>query len=212
MASTVLVASPALAATADNFRIRGAGLSASFSNISFDEGKELPPGEYNDTYIDAGSSVSIGTNTHSDYVCVSHWEFTVEDDGRWIDGLNFYACGPADTLTVDRRLSAGHVAASFQVEDCLTWDETGECAEVVFLGDLAVDVVLAGSGDVERVHGVWIGGSSSQYQFVYSGSGSGRSANPSGTVTFDGASLIDGATVTSGSLLRTQTGYVEVTH
>lgn len=213
VASVLLVASPALGATAYHLQERGAGLSAAYSNVEFDEEGNLPPGDYAETIVDAASTVSIGASTYADYVCIFHFQFTIDGDGNWADSSGFKACGDADSLSIDRKLSRARVVASYPVEECIAWDEeTGECLEMISLGDLSVDLSLVGSGDIERVHGVWTGGAAGLYQYAFSGTGSVRAATVSGTLSLDGASLIESATQSGGSLFRTQTGYVDVSH
>lgn len=214
VASLLLAATPVLAATTYHYQERGSGLGAYYTNVEWDESGNLLPGSYFETYVDAASSMAKGDGIWAaDYVCVGHWQFTIDKKGNWTDESGFSVCGEADTLAVDRLLSAANVVATLPVEECLAWDEeTGECTEWISLGTLEVDLTVTGTGRLFRYHDTSSGGVAGLYQYTSHGNGTQRAATPGGSVTLDGASLIEGATLSDGWLFKSKTGYVEVSH
>ena len=214
VAGLSLAATPVLAATTYHYQERGSGLGAYYSNVEWDESGNLPPGPYFETYVDAASWMARGDGTWvADYVCVSHWEFTIDSDGSWTDETGFSACGEADTFTIDRSLAAGRVVATLPLEECLAWDKkTGECSRWTSLGDVEVDLTVTGTGRLYRYHGTSSGGVAGLYQYTSHGNGTQRAATPGGSVTLDGTSLIEGATLSDGWLFQSKSGYMEVSH
>ncbi len=214
IAGLSVAATPVLAADTYHYRERGSGVSAWFSDFEWDESGNLPPGTYSEVYVDAASYVARGDGAwQSDYACVSSWSVTVTPEGEWIDEGGFGYCGEADVLTLSKKLGGGQLTASFEVEDCLAWDEaTGECLDAVVIGTVAVDLAFSGVGALERYHGTYSGGTAGQYQYTSHGNGVQRAADVFGTVTLDGASLIDEATMSGGWLFQTKSGYMEVWH
>ncbi|MCJ7709962.1 MAG: hypothetical protein MUQ32_03945 [Chloroflexi bacterium] len=214
VASLLIAALPAAAATTSHSQERGSGLSAGFSNVVWDEDGNLAPGDYFETYVDAATYVAKTDGSWMyQYVCIDHYEFTITRRGRWVDESWFYACGEATTLTLGKGLGSGHLLATFEAEECLAWDEaTWECTEPISLGTIDVDLTLTGTGRVERWHGTGSGGTAGSYQYTSHGSGSSRSADVSGTVTLDGASLTTDATPAYGWLFTSKNGYVDVWH
>jgi len=213
IAGLTVAVTPVMAATTFHTREIGTGLNAYFTNAVWDQDGNLPNGSYFETQVEAAERVATGGFGYAEAtVCVWHNEFTILD-GNLTDESWFGACGPYDTLTVNKKLASGNVIASFEAVECLTWDDTkGECIEEVNLGTVAIDVTATGSGPLTNYHGTGSGGASGQYQSTYHGNGSYREANVTGTVTLDGASLIAGAPQASGTLFKTKSGYVDVMH
>lgn len=212
IASLTIMVTPSLGASTYHIREQGSGLGASFRNFDWDE--ELPPGTYFETYIDASSYLAVGSEDYQDqYACVFHWSFTIGDGGEWLDDSSVGGCGTVDELAVGSRLDSGHVAGAIPVEDCLEWDEeTGECLEVAEVGLIEFDLTFTGDGPINRWHGTNSGGIAGGYQYVSHGTGADRAAVPAGSLTLDGASLIDGATRTDGFLFRSRGGWVDIYH
>lgn len=211
LASLSLVASPVMAAETYHWQNTGRGLFAYYTNV--DWGVEtIPPGDYFETYVDASSHVSDGADTIGDGLCVDTWTFTIDESGEWIDEGGYGACGEAATLTVEKRLGSARVIGTVPVEDCTEWDdETGECiGEWGLLGTFEVDLTLTGVGPIYRHHGASSGGTAAFYQSTYHGNGTDRAADVSGTVTFEGVSVIDGATMSYGSLWSFREGGVDI--
>lgn len=214
VASLLMAAMPAAAATTSHYQERGSGLNADFTNAAWDENGNIAPGDYFETWVDAATYLAKGDGSWMyKYVCVNHYEFTIDTDGNWVDDSWFGACGDAATLTLDKGLNTGHVAATFEAEDCLAWDkDTGECLEPISLGTIVVDLTLTGTGRTERWHGTSSGGTAGSYQYTSHGTGTSRSADVSGIVTLDGASLTAGAASTYGWMFTSKNGYVDVWH
>lgn len=214
VASLLTAALPAAAATTSHYQERGSGLNAGFSNAEWDEDGNIAPGDYFETYVDAATSMTRADGSWAyRYVCVSHYEFTIDADGNWVDDSWFGACGEATELTLDKGLNTGHLSATFKAEDCRAWDEeTGECLDPISLGVVAVDLTLTGIGRIERWHGTSTGGIAGAYQYTSHGTGTNRSADVSGTVTLDGASLTAGSTSAYGWMFTSKNGYVDVWH
>jgi hypothetical protein len=214
VASLLIAALPAAAATTSHYQERGSGLNAGFSNVVWDEDGNIAPGDYFETWVDASTYLSKGDGSWMyQYVCINRYAFTIDADGNWIDDAWFGACGKATVLTLDKGLNTGRLIATFEAEDCLAWDEeTWECLETVPLGEVAVDLTLTGTGRIERWHGTNSGGTAGSYQYTAHGNGSSRSADVSGTVTLDGASLTAGATSAYGWMFTSRNGYVDVWH
>jgi hypothetical protein len=212
IAGLVIAAAPVMAATTYHMREMGAGLNAYFTNAEWGE-EGLPDGSYFETYVDAAEWVATGDSGYEGgYVCVSRYEFTIED-GNWTDDTWFGACGNYDSLTIARRLASGNVTATFDAIDCVAWDDTtGDCIEEINLGTVEIDLTATGSGPLVNYHGTSSGGTAGQYQYTYHGNGSWRDASVTGSVTLDGVSLIDGATQSGGSLFKTKSGWVDVMH
>ena len=214
VASLLIAALPAAAATTSHYQERGSGLNAGFSNVVWDENGNLPRGNYAETWVDAATYLASGGGPSMyQYVCVSHYEFTVDRRGNWVDESSFDACGEATTLTLDNGLNTGRLTATFEAEGCLTWDEeTHDCLETISLGVVDVDLTLTGTGRIERWHGTNSGGTAGSYQYTSHGTGTSRSADVSGTVTLDGTSLTAGATSAYGWMFTSRNGYVDVWH
>lgn len=214
VAGLSVAATPVLATDTYHYRERGSGVGAYFSNMEWDDEGNLPPGTYTEVYIDGASYVARGDGPwQADYVCVSTWTVTVTPEGEWIDEGGFGWCGEGASMSLTKKLASATLTASIVVEDCLVWDEeTGECLETVELGTLEVDLVLSANGPLERYQGKSSGGVSGQYHYKYHGTGTQRSADVAGTVTLDGVSLIDDATIIGGWLFQTKSGYMEVWH
>ncbi len=214
VASLLIAALPAAAATTSHYQERGSGLSAGFSNAGYDDSGYIEPGDYFQTSVDAATYVAKADGSWmSQYVCVSHWEFTIDAEGNWADESGFDACGEATTLTLDKGLNSGHVVAVFAAEECVAWDEeTKECLATDILGEVAVDLTLTGTGRIERWHGTSSGGTAGSYQYTSHGNGSSRSADVAGSITLDGASLTAGATGTFGWMFTSKNGSVDVSH
>lgn len=212
-ASLVVAVSPVLAADTYHWRNSGNGFMAAWSNIPW-ELEQIPPGTYFETSVDASTSVSGMTvaNTMGDGLCVNSWTFTVDNDGNWVDESGFGACGDATLFQVDKKLGSAHVTGSIPILDCTAWDdETGECiGEWTTLGTFAVDVTMTGTGPLYRHHGASSGGTAGLYQYTSHGNGTERSGIPSGSVTLDGASAINDATTTGGSLWSYREGGVDI--
>lgn len=211
LASLIIAASPTLASSETwHYRNYGKGLFAGWANIPWDA-EVLPPGDYFATTIDASSVVVANGDTAGNGVCLSHWSFTVDKRGRWVDETWFGGCGEASLLAIDRLLASGRVVADFELQDCVAWDEqTGECLEWASFGTLAVDLTVRGDGPLYRRHGTSTGGVAGFYQYTSHGSGLDRNGIPSGSVTLDGVSLIAGATTTGGSLWSFKDGGTEI--
>ncbi len=214
VASLLLAALPAAAATTSHYQERGSGLNAGFSNVVYGADGNFLPGDYFETWVDAATYLTRGDGSWMyESVCVNHYEFTIDTAGNWVDESGFGACGEATVLTLDRGLNTGHLAATFQAEECLTWDEaTGECLETISLGEVVVDLTLTGTGRIARWHGTSSGGTAGSYQYTSHGTGTSRSADVSGTVTLNGASLTAGATSAYGWMFTSKNGYVDVWH
>ncbi len=214
VASLLIAALPAAAATTSHYQERGSGLNAGFSNVEWDENGNFLPGDYFETWVDAATYLAKGDGSWMyKYVCVNHYEFTIDAGGNQVDESGFGACGEATVLTLDKGLNTGHLAATFEAEECLAWDEqTGECLETISLGTIVVDLTLTGTGRIERWHGTSSGGTAGSYQYTSHGTGSSRSADVSGIVTLDGASLTAGATSAYGWMFTSKNGYVDVWH
>jgi hypothetical protein len=211
LASLSLVASPVMAAETYHWQNSGRGLGAYFTNIDY--GLEtLPPGDYFETYVDASQYVSDTADTIGDGLCVGSWSFTVDGDGNWTDESWSGACVEATTLTVDKRLGSASVAGTIPVEDCTEWDEdSGECiGDWILLGTFEVDLTLTGVGPLYRHHGAQTGGTAGLYQYTSHGNGTDRAADVAGTVTFEGASVIEEATMSGGSLWSFREGGVDI--
>lgn len=191
---------------------RGSGGYASFDNLVWtDEGPV--PGDYFYTSIDFSSQVSRdgGQTYDSKYACVWYEEFSIDEFGEWTGGSFLGGCAEATTISIGKGLSRGQVVAAIPVGDCLLWDEeTGECLDFEELGVIDVAMTLTGTGPTYRYHGTSSGGTAGYYQYTFHGSGSNRAAIPSGSITFDGASLIDGATNSWAELFTTKSGYVDI--
>jgi len=213
-ASFLLAASPAFAAETAVVRLEGSIIEAAFTNVPPDFDWDNPPtGDYFFTWVFAADVVAVGAEEPGDrYACVDHWGFTVDENGEYGDkGDGVFACGEASTLSIDRRLSSGHLVATMPVIDCLAWDdETGECLEPVELGNLEIDLVLTGVGAIVRERGTSTGGVAGVYSYVQHGTASSRDATPEGTIALDGESLIAGATSSDARLVSASQGYVEV--
>lgn len=214
VAGLSVAATPVLAADNLHYRERGSGVSAYFSNFEWDEDGNLPPGTYAEVYVDAASYVARGDGAwQSDYVCVSSWSVTVTPEGEWIDESGFGWCGEGASISLAKKLGSANMVASFEVLDCLAWDEeSGECLDEIDLGTLEVDLSFTGAGPLERYHGTSGGGVPGEYKYTYHGNGVQRSADVFGTVTLDDDSLIEDATMTGGWLFQTRNGYMEVWH
>lgn len=212
--ATAMAATTAMAAGTSHYQERGTGMDAGWTNLTWDEEGNIPAGDYFETYVSAASYVAKGDGSWTDqYVCIDHYTFSVDAEGNWIDGDYLSACGTADTLMVNGRLAGGQVTASFEAQDCTAWDEnTGECTEWTDLGTLAVDLTLSGIGRIEQYHSTNSGGTAGLYQYTSHGTGSDRMADVVGSVTLDGASLTDGATMSYGWLFQSRSGYVDVWH
>ncbi len=214
VAGLSVAATPVLAADTYHYRERGSGVSAWFSNFEWDEDGNLPPGTYWEVYVDAATYVARGDGAwQSDFACVSSWSVTVTPEGEWMGEGGVGWCGEGASINLAKKLGSATLTASFEVLDCLAWDEeTGECLDEIDLGTFEVDLSFTGAGPLERYHGTSGGGVPGQYQYSYHGNGTQRSADVSGTVTLDGESLIDAATMTGGWLFQTKSGYMEVWH
>jgi hypothetical protein len=214
IAGLSIAATPILAAETFHYRERGSGVSAWFSNVETDADGMVLPGSYVETWVDGSTWVARGDSAWEyEYACVGAWSFTVTPEGEWIDEGGFGYCGEADVMTLSKKLGGGQLTASFEVEDCLAWDEeTGECLDAVVIGTVAVDLAFSGVGALERYHGTSSGGTAGQAQYTSHGNGVQRAADVSGTVTLDGASLIDEATESGAWLFQTKSGYMEVWH
>ena len=211
-ASLIVAASPVMAAETTHWRNSGTGLFAYFSNVPWDA-ETIPEGTYFETYVDASTYVSNGADTIGNGACVSYWSFTIDKHGNWVGGRAYGACGEATVLTLAKQLASGRVVASIPIVDCTAWnDETGECTgDWVTVGTFGVDLTLTGTGPLYRNHGTSTGGTAGFYQSSYHGSGTNRTASPAGSVTLDGSSIIDGATMTGGSLWSFREGGVDIT-
>lgn len=212
--TAVLSLAMASTASADVYRVRATEdvVFAAFSNIPGDQWEGLPAGDYFVTDLIAATQLALGSEEYEDnFVCLKHEEFSVDDAGEstWLGGV--FACGPATTLSIDRRLETAQLTASLPVVDCAAWDEeTGECLEPIELGTIEIDLSFEGTGRIQRQHSASSGGTTGEYTSVSHATGTARAATPSGIVTFDGGSLIDGATSVDGSLLSASGGWVEV--
>jgi len=218
VASLLMSAAPTAVAAAArsgyHYQERGSGLNAFFSNVAWDEEGNLLPGDYAETYVYGARYLAKGDGSWTDqYVCVEQYTFSIDADGNWTDGSWFGACGSADTLTLDQRLNNGRLVAAFVAEECVAWDdETGDCLDWVTLGDVAVDLTFTGTGRAEQWHGTGTGGTAGMYQYTSHGVGTDRAADVAGTVTLNGASLTEGATMTGAWMSSSKSGYVEVWH
>jgi hypothetical protein len=144
---------------------------------------------------------------------VDQYTFSFGENGSIGDVQELWACGTADTLSIDRRLTAGHVAGSLAVERCTAWDEeTGECTAWDDLGTIAVDLVLTGTGPLVQWHNSNSGGTAGLYQYTAHGNGADRVAATTGDVTFNGMSLIGEPTMWYGWLFRSSYGSVDIWH
>ena len=120
---------------------------------------------------------------------------------------------PYDSLTIAKKLASGNVTASLDIVECPAWDETkDECIDEVNLGTVEIDITATGSGPMTNYHGTGSWGTAGQYQSTYHGNGSNRDASATGTVTFEGESLIADPTQTGGEMFKTKNGYVDVMH
>lgn len=195
-----------------HFINKGNGGFAVFTNLEWTD--EAPaPGTYFATYVDFGSEVSAdgGQSYSFSYVCVWSESFTIDEFDNWDWLSSVGGCADGAAISTSRNLSQARVQASIQVIDCLLWDEeTWECLEEADLGTIEIDLSLAGTGPTYRYHGTGTGGEAGNYQYAYNGTGSHRSAIPTGTIEFNGDSLIAGATVAEGQLFSSRNGYVEV--
>jgi hypothetical protein len=214
IAGLSVAAAPALGATTMHYQERGSGVSAYFSDVAFDEQGNILPGRYAETWVDAATYLTRGDGTWAfEYVCVNHSEFRITQKGEWVEDEWIGACSEAATFTVMRRLSGAAITATIPVEECLAWDDqTGECLETIVIGTFDVDLVLTGVGPLRYYHGTSSGGTAGEYQYTSHGSGVERTAEVSGSIALDGASLVDGATTSGAWLFQTKTGYMEVWH
>lgn len=210
-ASLLMVASPASAAQTYTARQSGLAIDAVFTNLPVDA-ETYPPGDYFVTWVWGASELGSDLLEHeAQDVCAFREGFTITDEGEWIDWTFVGGCGEAQTLTIDRQLATGRLVASFPVTDCAAWDEeTGECLEIIELGTLSIDLTLTGTGQVQRYRSVSAGGVAGLYSSVFHGTGALRTASVGGDITLDGASLIAGATYSDAQMVKTKTGYVEV--
>lgn len=214
VASLIVSASPALAADTYHWRNSGDGMSAGWSNVPWDQ-EVIPPGTYFDTWVDVSTNIEGGMGTYDTMgggICVNQWTFTIDADGNWTDESGMGTCGDPTSFTMDKRLNSARVVATLPVMECTEWDkDTGECiGEPVLLGTFAVDLTLAGNGRILREHGTSSGGTAGFYQSTYHGTGMHRTAIASGTVTFDGASVIGGATNSGADMWSMRSGGVDI--
>lgn len=212
-ASLVVAVSPVLAADTYHWRSSGNGFMAVWSDVPGGL-EQIPPGTYFETSVSASTSMSdmSTADTMGNGLCVNHWTFTVDGDGNWVDESGFGACGDAAVFQIDKKLGSAHVTGSVAVQDCTAWDdETGECiGDWITLGMFAVDVTMTGTGPLYRQHGASSGGTAGFYQYTSHGNGSERAGIPSGSITLDGASVIDDATMSGGNLWSYKDGGVDI--
>lgn len=210
--SLAALAGPVSGAEVYRLRATASAISVSFTNVPDGEKDTLPPGEYFITDVFGARQLAVGDGTYEyNYVCVISARFAIDGNGDWIGEGGVFACGQAQTLTVDRRFNTGRLVATIEVNDCAAWDDlTGECLEPV-VGTIDVDLTLTGFGKVYRSRGTSTYGTAGLFSYVYHDVSTQRAAIPSGTVTLDGAPLIDGATSVTGTLIDASGGWVEVT-
>lgn len=212
-ALAAVAAGPAAAAETYQAHATGSSAYALFTNIDWEtfDWENPAPGTYFETYVDAGMSISSGGETYGPGACVWSYSFDIDENGQYAGDSWVGACGDATAFTLDRRLDSASLQASFPVVDCAAWSEDGEeCLELIELGTLDVDLAWTGTGPIFRSHGSSSGGIAGDYQYVEHGTGAQRSATPSGVVTLDGTSLIDGATSADGGLWASRDGWVEI--
>jgi len=214
IAGLTIAATPVMAATTYHTRETGTGFNVYFSDAVFDAEGNFEPGSYFETWVNAAERVAVGDFAYEDaYVCVGHYEFSIDAEHNWTGQSEFSGCGPYDSLTITKKLTSGNVKASIPFQECLTLDPSSdECTEWGDPDTIEVDVTATGSGPLMNYHGTGSGGTAGQYQFTYRGNGSNRDASATGTVMLDGASLTAGATQTSGFLFKTKSGSVDVMH
>lgn len=214
VAGLSIAASPALAADGFHYQERGSGVSVYFSDAAYDEDGWYLPGTYTETYVDASTyMVRDDGRWQYEYVCVGRSTFTITPEGDWIDEAWFGACSDGVSFALGKKLANGSITASFIAQDCLAWDEeTGECLEPVMLGTVDIDLDLTANAPLERYHGTSSGGVAGQYQYTSHGTGTQRTADVTGSVTLDGVSLTESATMAVGWMFQTKSGYMEVWH
>lgn len=173
----------------------------------------LVPGSYFETWVDASSFVTSedGQTYAGSGACASSYHFTIDADGGWTDDSYIGGCVDGATFTIDaRKMTRAALVAEIPVTGCQEWDpDTGECTDEVD-GTISVDLIWAGTGPMLRNHGTSSGGTAGYYQYTSHGTGTQRQGDPSGTITFNGGSLISDATYSDGWLWQYRSGSVDV--
>lgn len=210
-ASLAVVASPVLAAETYHWRGTGNGMEATWTNVEWSE-EGLAPGTYAETWLMVATEASDSYDTFGDGLCVSYYTFTVTESGEISDDASIDACGAADVFTMQRRLGGGHVTGTIPVTSCLEWDENWEecIGGWAQTGEFQVDVNFTGEGPILRSHNVSSGGTAGYWQYTWHGSHQSRSATASGTVAYNGASIIDGAPNAYATLWTSRDASVEI--
>jgi hypothetical protein len=210
LASLVLAASPVSASTESyHFTDRGSGLVASWTNVPWDQ-MEIPAGTYWEVDVDASSSVTHGTKTYANGVCVTIFSITFDTSGNGF-GIGYGYCGDAAALTVDNKLNGGYVAGTIDFYGCTTWDENGNCTNDEAWHTLGVDLSVSGTGPLYRSHGTSSGGAQGFYHYTSHGTEIDREGViASADITLDGASIIADSASSSASLFDVKSGETDV--
>ena len=185
--------------------VRGAGLTAEFSNQSDDP--NLPPGDYFGALLGAGQSIGRGDGAFvNNSLCLNVDETRLHEDRTWSLERSYSACGPIAALSVRGDLGTAHLVASFAATCEQYRGPTWDC------GQMDIDLTMRGVGPTTTYHEVTVSGAGGPGRSITRASGSSRGAVfASGHVTLGDRSFTsDGAVVTQAWLFDLQRGTVTI--